>query len=203
MKFAIKDYKEAIKNVEKFAKEKGIKLDAYDFEFLCDGYNCQLTWNPASHIMPYSETSKDFYGKEVTTYYTYFQLSQKCSFVCSMQGCYDKELILKRLRDTRSNEQLDKLEKLKYETERAGLKLFAITFYGDKFGLIKAKDIQMNNDQHIGLIAGGEYDGYSISIQGFFQIIGIRSDMTKYIASKRLVGLEKLKRKGKYLSMKY
>ena len=94
MKFAIKDYKEAIKNVEKFAKEKGIKLDAYDFEFLCDGYNCQLTWNPASHIMPYSETGKDFYGKEITTYYTYFQLSQKCSSICSSTGVYNKELIL-------------------------------------------------------------------------------------------------------------
>ena len=204
MKFAIKDYKEAIKNVEKFAKEKGIKLDAYDFEFLCDGYNCQLTWNPAYHKMPYQEETTDIWSdKKITVYYTYFQLSQKCSSICSSTGVYNKELILERLRNTRKDEKIDKLEKLKHETERAGLKLFAITFYGDKFGLVKAKDIQMNNDQHIGLITGGEYDGYSISIQGFFQIIGIRSDMTKYIASKRLVGLEKLKRKGKYLSMKY
>ena len=197
-----KNYKKAFSNIEKFAKDRGINLEAYDLEFLCGGYNCSLTWNPAYHIMPHSEPYKTFLNEEARTlYYTYFQLSKNCSSICSSSGDFDKTRILQRLQETRKNEKLNKLENLKWETDRQGLKLFAITFYGDKFGLIKANDIKMDNDKHEALIVGGEYNGYTISIQGYFQIIGIHSDMTKYIAQKRWVDLKK--EKGKKLTMNH
>lgn len=195
MKFGIKDYKEALKNVEKWAKEQGINLEAYDFEFLSDGYNCQLTWNPTYHKMPHSEIVRDlFTGKEKTIYYTYFQLSQKCSSICSSSGDFDKTRILARLRDTRRNERIDKLEKIKSETARKGLKLFAITSSGDKFALLQAQDLKMDSSNHNALIIGGEFDGCTVFTEWYGQIIGFRSEMIKFIASKRWVNITK---KGK------
>lgn len=201
MKNSIKEYELALKNVKKFAKEKGLELSAYDFNFLSDSYNCELTWNPAYHKMPYSEESVGFGGERKTVYYTYLQFSQRCSSICCSSGDFDKDRILARLRKVRNNEKLDLFENLKHQAQKEGMKLFAITFYGDRFGLIKASDLIMDNNNHKATVIGGEYDGYQISTQGFFQLIGINSEMTKFIASKRLVKLEKLKGHGKVLSL--
>ena len=189
----IQHYSECIKNVKKWAKEKGVNLEAYDFNFFEDGFNCELSWNPKTHKMPYSELVKDSWngGEMVERYATYIQLSGNCSSTCMVRST-NKEDVLQRMGKTRCEERLKLIEEMKSDARKEGLKLFALADDCDNYALVKARDIQFITDDVYGfeiMIYGGEYDGYKVHCKGVINLVVIYSDLMKRIAEKPLRSL--------------
>lgn len=196
------EVKKLFKNFENYVKEAKIDLGAYDFKFIGDGFNCELTWNPKYHKMPLEEKSIDhFTGKEKTVYITYIQLSSKCSSMCHSSGTISKELVLERLKNTRRNEMLEMLNDESWSAEKEGLHLFAISYFGETFGFLKAKELKMDFDKSQALIVGGKWDGYTIMTQGFYTLKGQSSEFKKYLATKRWAHIEVVSKKDKLLSV--